>query len=52
MDATITKCAGSSCSCPAPEGSKYCSPHCETSEKIAEISCNCGHAGCSGNLAK
>jgi len=40
-------CAHPSCQCPAPKDSKYCSQYCEDAGKTMELSCNCGHAGCS-----
>jgi hypothetical protein len=41
------KCAHPACNCPAAEGSKYCSQYCKDAGTKTEISCNCGHAGCS-----
>jgi hypothetical protein len=47
MDQKSKKCAHPSCSCMARSDSKYCSQYCEDAGKTTEISCNCGHAGCS-----
>lgn len=49
---TKDKCAHPSCSCAATGDSKYCSPHCETMKDTTEISCECGHPGCSGDLER
>ena len=40
------KCAHPSCSCQVPDGTKYCSQHCEDADGVTEISCDCGHPGC------
>jgi len=40
-------CAHPACNCMVPEGEKYCSAYCEDAGHTTEISCNCGHAGCS-----
>jgi hypothetical protein len=40
-------CAHPSCQCPATQDSKYCSQYCEDAGSTMELSCNCGHAGCS-----
>ena len=40
------KCAHPSCSC-AVTDTPYCSQYCKDAGKTMEISCNCGHAGCS-----
>jgi hypothetical protein len=39
-------CAHEPCSCPVPEGDKYCSNYCRESVKVAELTCSCGHRGC------
>jgi len=41
------RCLRPGCECPAAEGSKYCSPYCE-SVPINHLatSCECGHTGC------
>jgi hypothetical protein len=41
------KCEHPACICPAAEGSNYCSTSCEDAGDTTEISCNCGHPGCS-----
>lgn len=38
------QCAHPGCNCTAPQGEKYCSPHCRTAPP--ETMCGCGHAGC------
>jgi hypothetical protein len=42
------KCHRATCSCPAAEGSKYCSEECEDAAKVhlMEIGCTCHHAAC------
>jgi len=40
-------CQHPACTCEVPEGENYCSPYCSDAGNIQEISCNCGHAGCS-----
>lgn len=35
----------------APKDSKYCSEYCHDSGDRVEISCNCGHPGCSDEMA-
>jgi hypothetical protein len=41
------KCAHPACSCEARSDDKYCSTYCSDAGDTMEISCNCGHAGCS-----
>jgi len=41
------KCAHPACTCDAPEGESYCSTYCADAGSTMEISCNCGHQGCS-----
>jgi hypothetical protein len=41
------KCAHPACKCTARPDNKYCSQYCEDASDTTEISCNCGHAGCS-----
>jgi metallothionein len=41
------KCAHPACRCTVAEGKKYCSKRCEDSGAQVEISCDCGHPGCS-----
>jgi hypothetical protein len=45
------KCAHPACSCPAPEGEKYCSTYCHDAGKLTELACNCGHRGCADKMA-
>jgi hypothetical protein len=40
------KCAHPSCVCKAAEDSKFCSAFCEGATDHPDITCNCGHAGC------
>jgi hypothetical protein len=49
--ANSKKCANATCSCPAADKSKYCSPHCEGIANKIEIVCLCGHDGCSGKAS-
>jgi len=44
------KCAHASCTCIVPEGQKYCSEICEDSTDVTELSCDCKHPGCGGEL--
>lgn len=44
------KCAHPACSCMTDK--KYCSTYCEERKDVAEIACECGHAGCAGEIAK
>jgi len=50
-EAKTEKCAHQNCSCTAAEGSRYCSPACETQEVSSGSGCECGHSGCKGALA-
>ena len=49
-DEKKNKCKGPNCSCTVGHDSKYCSPHCETMKDSLEIACECGHAGCAGEV--
>ena len=51
MDPKKKKCAHPACTCPVNKDAKYCSQYCEDARGTMEISCNCGHAGCSVNEA-
>lgn len=42
------KCKHTLCTCPAREGSDYCSAQCEAAGDTTDIECNCGHTGCGG----
>jgi hypothetical protein len=44
------KCKNPSCSCPATEGTKYCSASCQGTGDTIELDCDCGHDDCSGNF--
>ena len=46
------KCAHPSCSCPAAEGTRYCSAYCEAARDTTEIGCNCGHTGCELSVSR
>jgi hypothetical protein len=46
------KCEHENCSCTVTDGGDYCSPHCETMKDSQEIACECGHSGCSGEVAQ
>jgi len=41
------KCAHPACQCTVDAKQKYCSESCHDAAGTLEISCNCGHAGCS-----
>jgi len=43
------KCAHLPCSCPARDGSDYCSVECEAMERAPEAGCKCHHQGCKGH---
>lgn len=47
MPTDTKKCAHPACNCPVDDKTKYCSQYCKDSAASTEISCNCGHAGCS-----
>ena len=40
------ECAHPSCVCRAANDSKFCSAFCEGATDHPDITCNCGHAGC------
>jgi hypothetical protein len=44
---TPDKCAHPACTCMVKGDEKYCSTYCHDAGDTVEISCNCGHAGCS-----
>ena len=49
---TMEKCAHESCVCMVGkdgEFGKYCSAHCQDAKDLAEIRCECGHAGCAAD---
>ncbi len=41
------KCAHPACSCTVEHNEKYCSQRCKDAGDEVEISCDCGHPGCS-----
>jgi hypothetical protein len=41
-----TKCAHPACGCPTEKSSNYCSQSCKDAADLIEISCPCGHLGC------
>ena len=47
MAAETKKCAHPACTCTVGELDTYCSTYCHDAGDTMEISCNCGHAGCS-----
>ncbi len=47
MTQTTRKCAHPACECMVSGDQKYCSDYCRDARQTLEISCNCGHAGCS-----
>jgi len=47
MATTIKKCAHPACNCMAQADDSYCSNYCRDAKGTTEISCNCGHPGCS-----
>lgn len=47
MEPKSKKCAHPACTCPVDKDNKYCSQYCRDAKGTMEISCNCGHAGCS-----
>jgi hypothetical protein len=46
------KCAHPACNCMAPKGDKYCSTYCHDAGSTVELTCNCGHPGCSDAMAR
>jgi len=51
-DKAKNKCAHPNCTCKAAADSKFCSPYCESAKSSTAISCECGHAGCGGQLTR
>jgi hypothetical protein len=43
----LKKCAHPACTCLVDGDKKYCSQRCEDGGDQVEISCDCGHPGCS-----
>jgi hypothetical protein len=48
--ASQKKCANPACTCVPPDGSKFCSAHCEGLAGSVEVVCQCGHGPCGGNV--
>jgi hypothetical protein len=49
------KCAHPSCVCLVKEDGEfgaYCSAHCRDAKELAELRCECGHAGCLADSAR
>ncbi len=46
------KCAHPACNCQPEEGKKYCGQYCQDARDTQELSCNCGHPGCSLTAAQ
>lgn len=46
------KCGHAACNCSVKEGEKYCSTYCHDARDTIELSCNCGHPGCSEELTQ
>jgi hypothetical protein len=44
------KCAHSLCTCIVADDQKYCSQVCEDSKNVTELSCDCKHTACGGEL--
>jgi hypothetical protein len=49
---TTTKCAHPACSCLALQGKSYCSDTCERAKDLTELTCQCQHPECRGELLK
>lgn len=47
MATDIKKCEHPACNCMAQRDDSYCSSYCRDAKGTTEISCNCGHSGCS-----
>ena len=47
MATTLKKCEHPACNCTAMADGSFCSPYCKAAKETTEISCNCGHPGCS-----
>jgi hypothetical protein len=46
-DTEKKKCAHPACTCKVADDKKYCSQRCQDAKGSVEISCGCGHTGCS-----
>ncbi len=45
-----SKCAHPVCNCLVKPGEKYCSAQCAAMEKTPDLTCECHHPGCKGNI--
>ncbi len=45
------KCAHPACGCEARKDNKYCSQYCQDAGGTLELTCACGHAGCTEKAA-
>jgi hypothetical protein len=46
------KCGNPACPCIPAEKEKFCSAHCEGLKGSVEITCQCGHPACRGEVTK
>lgn len=46
------KCANPACTCIPPKGDKFCGAHCEGLKGTVEVSCQCGHTSCGGDILR
>jgi hypothetical protein len=46
------KCAHAACSCQVSGSQKYCSTKCESAKHVTELTCQCGHSSCQGEVLK
>jgi hypothetical protein len=46
-DTELKKCSHPACKCTVTSDKKYCSQRCTDAKSEVEISCDCGHPGCS-----
>jgi hypothetical protein len=44
------KCAHPPCSCTVGPDDKYCSAQCEAMEETPDLTCECLHPGCKGDI--
>jgi hypothetical protein len=45
------KCAHPACGCEARKDNRYCSQYCQDAGGTLELTCACGHAGCTEKAA-
>jgi hypothetical protein len=43
-------CKNPPCGCPVPDGEKFCSVNCASTENTIQIDCDCGHEACGGDF--